>query len=89
MWYDERGQGDPLVALHPGGAGVDSRALTPNLDALAEHFRVYAPEQRGHGHTPDVDGPITFEVMARDTITAAPLLPNPSRHESTTGAVRA
>lgn len=69
MWYDERGQGDPLVALHPGGAGVDSRALTPNLEALSEHFRVYAPEQRGHGHTPDVDGPITFELMAQDTIT--------------------
>jgi hypothetical protein len=22
MWYDERGQGDPLVALHPGGPGL-------------------------------------------------------------------
>ena len=69
MWYGERGQGDPLVALHPGGAGVDSRALTPQLEALAEHFRVYAPEQRGHGHTPDAGGPITFELMAQDTIT--------------------
>lgn len=69
MWYDERGQDDPLVALHPGGAGVDSRALAPNLGALAQHFRVYTPEQRGHGHTPDVDGPITFELMAQDTIT--------------------
>jgi pimeloyl-ACP methyl ester carboxylesterase len=69
MWYDQRGQGDPLVALHPGGAGVDSRALTPQLDALSEHFRVYAPEQRGHGHTPDLDGPITLELMAQDTIT--------------------
>jgi len=26
MWYDERGHGDPCVLLHPGGAGVDSRA---------------------------------------------------------------
>jgi pimeloyl-ACP methyl ester carboxylesterase len=69
MWYDERGQGDPLVALHPGGAGVDSRALTPQLEALAGHYRVYAPEQRGHGRTPDVDGPITFDLMAHDTIT--------------------
>jgi len=68
MWYDERGTGDPLVALHPGGAGVDSRALIPQLEALAKHFRVYAPEQRGHGHTPDVSGPITFELMAQDTI---------------------
>ncbi|MEO7003018.1 MAG: alpha/beta hydrolase [Ktedonobacterales bacterium] len=26
------------------------------------------PEQRGHGHTPDVDGPYTYELMAEDTI---------------------
>lgn len=65
-WYDERGQGDPLVLLHPGG--VDSRAMTtPNLEALSQHFHVYAPEQRGHGRTPDVDGPITYELMAQDT----------------------
>jgi len=57
MWYDTRGQGDPLVALHPGGAGVDSRALAPTVAALAQHFRVYTPEQRGHRHTPDVAGP--------------------------------
>src|SRR5580704_4390390 len=68
MWYDTRGRGDPLVALHPGGAGVDSRALAPNVEALSKHFQVYAPEQRGHGHTPDVEGPITFELMAQDTI---------------------
>jgi pimeloyl-ACP methyl ester carboxylesterase len=68
MWYDEHGRGDPLVALHPGGAGVDSRALTPTVEALSGHFRVYTPEQRGHGHTPDVDGPITFDLMAQDTI---------------------
>jgi pimeloyl-ACP methyl ester carboxylesterase len=68
MWYDERGQGDPLVLLHPGGAGVDSRALTPNLEALSRAFHTYAPEQRAHGHTPDIDGPLSYEVMASDTI---------------------
>lgn len=67
-WYDEHGSGAPLVLLHPGGAGVDSRAFGPNLDALAARFHVYTPERRGHGRTPDVDGPITFEAMARDTI---------------------
>lgn len=65
-WYDERGQGDPLVLLHPGG--VDSRAMTPNLEALSQHFHVYAPDRRGHGRTPDVDGPITYELMAQDMI---------------------
>jgi pimeloyl-ACP methyl ester carboxylesterase len=68
MWYDERGDGDPLVLLHPGGAGVDSRALAPNLEALSRLFRAYAPEQRAHGHTPDVEGPISYQDMAQDTI---------------------
>jgi pimeloyl-ACP methyl ester carboxylesterase len=67
-WYETHGEGDPLVMLHPGGAGVDSSALAPNLRTLAERFRVYTPERRAHGRTPDVDGPITFEAMAQDTV---------------------
>lgn len=65
-WYDECGAGDPVVLLHPGG--VDSRVFEPNRRALSERFRVYTPERRGHGHTPDVPGPITFDLMAADTI---------------------
>ena len=65
-WYDERGEGEPLALLHPGGA--DARAWAPNLDALAAHFHVFTPERRGHGRTPDVEGPITYELMAADTI---------------------
>jgi len=68
MWYDERGQGDPCVLLHPGGAGVDSRALAPNFDALSQVFHAYTPEQRAHGRTPDVAGPISYELMAEDSI---------------------
>ena len=67
-WYEERGHGDPLVLLHPGGAGVDARAFGSNLDALAKRFHTYTPERRAHGRTPDVEGPITYELMARDTI---------------------
>jgi pimeloyl-ACP methyl ester carboxylesterase len=67
-WYDEAGEGDPLVLLHPGGAGVDARALRPNFGPLARRFRVYTPERRAHGRTPDVAGPITYEAMAQDTI---------------------
>ncbi|MGH2994413.1 MAG: alpha/beta fold hydrolase [Solirubrobacterales bacterium] len=65
-WYDEHGEGEPLALLHPGMA--DARAYTPNIDALAARFHVFTPERRGHGRTPDVDGPITYELMARDTI---------------------
>lgn len=68
MWYEERGMGTPFLLLHPGGAGVDSRALAPTADALSQTFHVYTPEQRAHGRTPDVAGPISFELMAQDTI---------------------
>ncbi len=64
-WYDERGAGDPVVLLH--GALVDSRCFTGNLDALAASFRLYLPERRGHGHTPDPGGPLTPQLMAADT----------------------
>lgn len=65
-WWDEHGEGDPLVLLHPGGA--DSRAFDSNLAGLAARFRTYRFDRRGHGRTADVDGPISYELMARDTI---------------------
>ncbi len=66
-WYDVHGSGEPLVLFHPGL--VDARALAPHpLDALAARFTVYTPERRGHGHTPDVDGPFRFEDFADDAI---------------------
>jgi hypothetical protein len=43
LWYAEHGHGDPCVLLHPGGAGVDSRALAPTRYVLARDFRVYTP----------------------------------------------
>jgi pimeloyl-ACP methyl ester carboxylesterase len=64
-WYDDRGNGEPVVLLH--GGLTDSRDFAGNLDALADRFRLLLPERRGHGHTADVPGPITVEVMARDT----------------------
>lgn len=66
MWYDDRGEGDPVVLLH--GGLTDTRDFTGNLDRLASRFRLLLPERRGHGHTRDVPGPITVEAMAEDTI---------------------
>jgi pimeloyl-ACP methyl ester carboxylesterase len=63
-WYDERGSGEPLVLLHGGFS--DSRDFATNLAGLAAEFRVLMPERRGHGHTPDVPGPVTLEALADD-----------------------
>lgn len=65
LWHTVRGTGEPMVMLHPGG--VDSRALDPIVDQLADRYRVFTPDQRGHGHTPDITGPMSFEDMAADT----------------------
>jgi pimeloyl-ACP methyl ester carboxylesterase len=65
-YYEVTGTGEPLVLLHGGLCTAETwGAQTP---ALAEHYRVYVPERRAHGRTPDVDGPITYDVMAKDTI---------------------
>jgi len=65
-YYEEHGSGDPLLLLHGGLADASGFALqTP---AFAERYRVVVPDRRGHGRTPDVDGPITYDVMADDTI---------------------
>lgn len=66
-WYDTAGQdGEPLVLLHGGICTNDTWAA--QMPAFAERFRVLAPERRGHGHTPDVEGPLNYADMAADTI---------------------
>jgi pimeloyl-ACP methyl ester carboxylesterase len=66
-WYAEQGEGEPLLLFHPGGA--DSRAFEmTNLDGLAERYHTYRYDRRGHGRTPDVEGPISYEQMADDGI---------------------
>jgi pimeloyl-ACP methyl ester carboxylesterase len=65
-YYEEDGAGEPLVLLHPGLA--DSRAFEDYVPELAQHFHVFRPDRRGHGRTPDVEGPITYQLMAQDTI---------------------
>ena len=67
MWFDEKGSGDspPLVLLHGGTCTADTWAF--QVDAFAADRRVLLPEQRGHGHTPDV-GDLSYPLMATDTI---------------------
>ncbi|MFE3506160.1 alpha/beta fold hydrolase [Kitasatospora sp. NPDC059160] len=65
-WCEIQGEGDPVVLLHGGGVTADS--WWGQIPALAAHFRVHAPERRGHGRTPDVEGPVTSDLMAGDLI---------------------
>lgn len=66
QWFEVNGSGsEPFVLLHPGGA--DSRVFGSLLPHLGDRYRVLTPDRRGHGRTPDVDGPLTYAAMADDT----------------------
>jgi len=65
-WYAERGAGEPLVYLHGGWS--DSRELDPVLADYASRFHLYTPDRRGHGRTPDVPGPITYDLLTADLV---------------------
>ena len=65
MYYEVHGTGRPLVVLH--GAYMTIGAMGPIVPGLAETRQVIAVELQGHGHTADVDRPITYEQMADDT----------------------
>jgi len=65
-YYEVAGTGEPLVLL-PGGM-CTAESFDGQTPALAEQYRVYVPERRGQGRMPDLEGPITYELMAADTI---------------------
>src|SRR6478609_8064119 len=58
-WYEVEGDGDPLVLLH-GGFCTNDTWGAQRADLAAGH-RLYLPERRAHGHTPDVAGPLTYQ----------------------------
>jgi pimeloyl-ACP methyl ester carboxylesterase len=77
-YFEVTGEGAPLILLHGGFCTVETfDAQTP---ALASRYRVFVPERRGHGRTPDVAGPISYEVMAQDTIAFIETIGVPSAH---------
>jgi pimeloyl-ACP methyl ester carboxylesterase len=50
------------------GGVADSRFFEKNLEPLAKRFLVFTPDTRAHGRTPDVEGPLTSELLADDAI---------------------
>src|ERR687894_388949 len=67
MYYEDYGEGRPLVLLH--GAYMTVDAMGSILPGLAESRRVIVPEMQGHGRTADIERHITYESMADDVAT--------------------
>jgi pimeloyl-ACP methyl ester carboxylesterase len=66
MYYEDHGQGPPIVLIHGGGSTVQT-SFGAILPRLARSHRVIAVEQQAHGHTEDRDRRLSFEQMADDT----------------------
>jgi pimeloyl-ACP methyl ester carboxylesterase len=65
MYYEIHGTGLPLVLLHGGGSTIQS-TFGRILPDLAKSRKVIAVELQAHGHTPDLDRPLSFEQDADD-----------------------
>jgi pimeloyl-ACP methyl ester carboxylesterase len=67
MYFEARGRGRPLVLLHGGLMTIDLN-FGPLLDPLAASRQVIAVELQGHGHTADIDRPMTIDALADDVV---------------------
>ena len=66
MWYELHGEGRPLVLLHGtlSTIDVDFGGIIPSL---AKGHQVIGVEQQAHGHTADIDRPLSIQQWADDT----------------------
>jgi pimeloyl-ACP methyl ester carboxylesterase len=64
IYYQEHGQGRPLLLIHGGTATAES--WQPYLAAFAAHYRVITPDSRGHGHTANPLGRMSYRLLADD-----------------------
>lgn len=66
MYYEIHGSGQPLVLLH-GALSAIGTSFGKLLPQLAATRQIIAVEQQAHGHTADIERPLTYEQMADDT----------------------
>jgi pimeloyl-ACP methyl ester carboxylesterase len=66
IYYQETGQGDPLVLLM--GWGGDHTAWALQIPAFAGEFRCITPDNRGAGRSDQPDIAYTIRMMADDTV---------------------
>lgn len=65
MYYEIHGNGHPLVLIHGGGSTIGT-TFGRILPELAKTSMIVAVEMQAHGHTADIERPLSFEQDADD-----------------------
>lgn len=65
MYYEIHGTGFPLVLIHGGGSTIQT-TYGRVLQDFAKTHKVIAVEMQAHGHTADIDRPLSFQQDADD-----------------------
>jgi pimeloyl-ACP methyl ester carboxylesterase len=65
MYYEVHGKGFPHVLIHGGGSTIGT-SFGRILPSLAKTHQVIAVELQAHGHTADINRPLSFEQDADD-----------------------
>lgn len=65
MYYEIRGSGTPLVLIHGGGSTAYT-SFGRVINEFAKSHKVIAVDMQAHGHTADIDRPLSFQQDADD-----------------------
>lgn len=63
LYYEETGNGKPVLFIHPPGMGS---IVFANQRSLASHFRIITYDMRGNGKSSPSNTPITIPLLAED-----------------------
>jgi len=66
IFYQEHGQGQPLLLIHGGILSGDS--WQPYRAGFAQQYRVITPDSRGHARTTNPNGAMSFGLLADDMV---------------------
>ncbi|MBK8900523.1 MAG: alpha/beta fold hydrolase [Anaerolineaceae bacterium] len=64
LYYDQLGEGEPLLLLH--GLGSDGRSWEYQIEPCAKQYRVIVVDVRGHGRSAKPPGPYSVPQFASD-----------------------
>jgi pimeloyl-ACP methyl ester carboxylesterase len=66
MYYEIKGEGQPLLFIHGGGMCTEAYQL--EINRLSKKYKVIAADNQAQGRTNDIDREITYNNMANDQL---------------------